>query len=398
MSVTSSRRTAFLHHLLAGSEIALCTVLLIGALLLGQSLSRVLRDNAWLNEEHVLTVDISASPKQYQEPGARAAMYRKLIRDVQALPGVASAGFASVLPLQGQATGQNVDLLEIPNPDTRQPNANLRFISPGYDDAIGLAPSAGRSLRESDWGRPLVLVSESLTREYPGRNLVGMHFQWRPPGSGKPLSLEIAGVLHDVRANAEETPVLVVYIPYWIWPPWSPSVVVRSAADPAGIAANVQRMLRASYGEIPVTHVETLRQMLAGAVASRRFLTQLGVVFAASATFLAALGLYGVIALAAARRRQEIAIRIAIGASRPEVFRMVIWQAARLTLVGVAVGAICGMEIERVIASLLYAVRPAEPWIYAGACAIVLVVALLASFLPALRAARVDPLVALKYE
>jgi len=397
-SVTSSRRTAFVHHLLAGSEIALCTVLLIGALLLGQSLSRVLRDNASMNEDHVLTVDISPSPKQYQEPDARAAMYRKLIRDVQALPGVASAGFASVLPLQGQASGQNVDVLEIPTPDTRQPNANLRFISPGYDDAIGLAPSAGRSLRESDWGRPLVLISESLTREYPGRNLVGMHLQWQSRASGKPLSLEIAGVLHDFRANAEETPVLAVYIPYWIWPPWGPSVVVRSAADPAGIAASVQRMMRASYSEIPVTHVETLRQMLAGAVASRRFLTQLGVVFAGSATFLAALGLYGVIALAAARRRQEIAIRMAVGASRPDVFRMVVWQAARLTLVGVAVGAFCGMEIERAIASLLYAVRPAEPPIYAGACAIVLAVALLASFRPALRAARVDPLVALKYE
>jgi ABC-type antimicrobial peptide transport system permease subunit len=225
-----------------------------------------------------------------------------------------------------------------------------------------------------------------------------MHLQWPVPGTGKTHSLEIAGVLHDFRANAEEPPVLAVYIPYWIWPPWSPSVVVRSAADPAGIAASVQRTIHASYPEIPVTHVETLRQMLAGAVASRRFLTQLGVAFAASAVFLPALGLYGVIALAAARRRHEIAIRIAVGASRSDVFRMVIWQAARLTLAGVAVGAFCGMEIERAIASLLYAVRPADPPVYAAACAIVVAVAFLASFLPALRASRVDPLAALKYE
>lgn len=175
-------------------------------------------------------------------------------------------------------------------------------------------------------------------------------------------------------------------------------MVVRSAADPAGIAAGVRRMLHDSYSEIPVTHVETLRQLLAGAVASRRFLTQLGVVFAASATALAALGLYGVIALAAARRRQEIAIRIAVGASRPDVFRMVIGQAARLTLAGVAVGAFGGMEIERVITSLLYGTRPADPFMYAAACAIVVAVAFVASFLPALRASRVDPLTALKYE
>jgi len=397
-SVTSSRRTAFVHRLLAGSEIALCTILLICALLLGQSLSRVLRDNAWLNEERVVTVDIAPSPKQYQEAADRARMYRRLMQDVRALPGVAGAGLVSALPLKGEIWGQNVEVVEIPTPGSSQPNANMRFISPGYEEAIGLAPSAGKLLRESDWGREVALVSESLARQYPGRNLVGMHLRWPVPGSGKAVSLEIAGVLHDVRANAEETPVLAVYIPYWIWPPWNPSVVVRSAADAAGVAASVQRMLHASYGEIPVTNVETLRQLLEGAVASRRFLTQLGVVFAASATFLAALGLYGVIALAAARRRQEIAIRIAIGASRPDIFRMVIWQGSRLTVAGVIVGAFCGMQIERLIASMLYAVQPAEPPIYAVACAIVIVVALLASFLPALRAARVDPLVALKYE
>jgi putative ABC transport system permease protein len=271
-------------------------------------------------------------------------------------------------------------------------------MSPGYGDAIGLTPSSGRSIQESDWGRNVVLISESLARLYPGRNLVGMHLQWQVPGTGKALSLEIAGVLQDVRADAEAAPPPVVYIPYWLWPPWNPSVVVRSAAGSAGIAGSVHRMLHDLYGEIPVTHVETLRQLLAGAVASRRFLTQLGVVFAASATALAALGLYGVIALAAARRRQEIAIRIAVGASRPEVFRMVIAQAARLTLAGVAVGAFCGFAIQRAITSLLYAARPGDPVMYATACAIVIAVALLASFLPALRASRVDPLAALKYE
>jgi putative ABC transport system permease protein len=397
-SVTSSRRTAFVHRLLAGSEIALCTVLLICALLLGQSLSRVLRDNAWLNDERVLTVDIAPSPKQYQDASARTGVYRKLLQEVRALPGVTSAGLVSALPLKGEVWDQNVDILEVPTPDAKQPTANIRFISPGYDSAIGLAPVAGRSLQESDWGRDLVLVSESLARQYPGRNLVGMHLQWPRPGSGKMLSLEVAGVLRDVRANAEETPVLAVYIPYWIWPPWGPSVVVRSATDPAGIAASVQKMMHASYAEIPVTHVETLRQLLSGAVASRRFLTQLGVVFAASAVFLAALGLYGAIALAAARRRQEIAIRMAVGASRPVVFRMVIGQAARVTLAGVAVGAFCGMQFERAITSLLYDVRPADPPIYVAACAIVIAVASLASFLPAMRAARVDPLAALKYE
>jgi putative ABC transport system permease protein len=224
-----------------------------------------------------------------------------------------------------------------------------------------------------------------------------MHLNWREP-EGKILSFEIAGILRDFRADAEKTPVLAVYIPYWIWPPWSPSIVVRTAADPAGVAASVRGMIHDTSPQSPVTRIETLRQGLDNAVSSRRFLTRLGAVFAVSATFLAMLGLYGVVSLGAARRRREIAIRIAVGASHPDIFRMVIAKALRLTLTSVALGLFCGVGIERAIVSLLYDVRAADPALYAGACAVVVVVALLASVLPALRAAGGDPVVALKYE
>lgn len=398
LSVGSSRRTAFLHDLLAGLEIALCTVLLVCALFLAESLSRVLRDNAWLNEEHVLSVDIAPSPKQYQDDGPRIDLYRKLVRAARQLPGVTDAGLVSAVPLRGETWKQDVDFAEVPTPEVSRPVANLRFVSPGYDDAIRLALISGRSLRQSDWGHEVALVSESLTRLYPGRNLVGMHIKWQAPATGKSLSLEIAGIMADVRAGAEQSPVLTVYIPYWIWPPWGPSLVVRTAVDPMGIAAAMRKMVRDTDSQVPVTRVETLRDVLDTAVASRRFLTRLGVVFAASATFLAALGLYGVVSLAAARRRHEIAIRIAVGASHPDVFRMVILRALWLTLASVAVGICCGAGVERIIASLLYEVRPADLGVYAGACAIVTAVGLVASLLPALRAARVDPVVALKYE
>jgi predicted permease len=397
-NMSSSRRTAFLHDLLAGSEIALCTVLLICALLLGESLSRVLRDNAWLNEERVLTIEIGPSPKQYQSASTRAALYRKLIQSSRALPGVANAGLVSALPLRGEMWGSNVEFAEMPMPENSRPNANFRFISPGYDDSIGLALVRGRSLQDSDFGRPLILISENLARQYPGRNVVGMHLKWRRPEGPKELSLEVAGVIRDVRADAEEKPVLAVYIPYWIWPPWQPSLVVRTAGDPAAVVASVRRMIRDTDNQVPVTRVETLRQVLDGAVASRRFLTLLGVVFAASATVLAALGLYGVVSLAAARRRREIAIRMAVGASHPEVFRMILLRAAKLTIASVAAGVFCGVGVERAILSLLYDVRPADVTIYAGACGIVIAVGILASLLPALRAAQVDPVVALKWE
>ncbi|HTX34885.1 MAG TPA: ABC transporter permease [Bryobacteraceae bacterium] len=398
-NVSSSRRNVIAHDLLAGSEITLCTVLLICAVLLGQSLSRVLRDNAWLNEQRVVTIEIGPSPKQYQKSAARIELYRNLLRDTRELAGVTAAGLINALPLKGGMWGGDVDFAEAPRAEINRPTANFRFISPDYDDGIGLGLVDGRRLRESDFGRPVMWISENLARQYPGRNPLGMHMQWRVPDTGKKLSLEVAGVVRDARTEAEQAPTLTVYIPYWIWPPWNPALVVRTAGpDPAGVAAGVQRMIRRTHGEVPVLRVETLRQMLDSAVASRRFLTRLGVVFAASATFLAALGIYGVVSLATARRRREIAIRIAVGASHPEIFRMVIGKAARLAVASAAVGLAGGMAVERAMLSLLYEVRPGELATYAGACGIVMAVALGASFVPALRAARVDPVVALKYE
>jgi ABC-type antimicrobial peptide transport system permease subunit len=157
-------------------------------------------------------------------------------------------------------------------------------------------------------------------------------------------------------------------------------------------------MIRRVAPQVPVTRVETLRQVLDGAVASRRFLTQLGIVYAVSATLLAALGLYGVVSLAVTRRQREIAIRVALGASNPDVFGMVIAKALRLALSSVAAGLLCGAGAERAIVSVLYDARPADPAIYTGASLIVISVALLASMMPAMRAARVDPVAALKHE
>ena len=396
--LSSSRRSTLMHNALAGAEIALCTILLICALLLGQSLSRVLRDNAWLNQERVVTVEIAPSPKQYQKSAARVELYRNLLEETRQLPGVSSAGLINALPLHGEMWGESVDLVEAPRSEVQQPIANFRFISPGYDDGIGLALVSGRRLQESDFGRPLIWISEGLAREYTERSPVGTHMQWHQPDTGKSLSLEVAGVMRDVRAEAEKKPPLIVYMPYWIWAPWDPTLVVRASVDPAGVAVGVQRLLRRAHGEVPVLRVETLRDTLNEAVASRRFLTSLGAVFAASATFLAALGIDGVVALATAGRRREIAIRITMGASHPKILRTVLAKAAGLSIISSAVGLAVGFALARAMGSLLYEVRPADPMVYAVACAIVMAIGLAAGLVPAARAAWLDPVVTLKYE
>jgi len=396
--LSSSRLSARTHGALAGAEIALCTMLLICALLLSQSLSRVLEDNVLLNQERVITVEIAPSPKQYQNAAARVGLYRDLLEATRQLPSVTHAGLISALPLHGEVWNAGVDLVEVPRTEIQQPVANTRFMSPGYDDGIGLALVSGRRLQESDFGRPLAWISESLAREFPGRTPVGMHMRWQQPGTRKELSLEVAGIVRDVRADAEKKAPSTVYMPYWIWPPWNPTIVVRVATDPAGVAAGVQRLIRRTHGEVPVTRVEALRDTLQEAVALRRFLTGLGALFAASAAFLATLGIYGVVALATARRRREIAIRLAMGASHSKIMRTVLAKAAWLSAVSAAAGLAGGFGLARAMVSLLYEVRTADPVVYATASVIVVAIALAASLVPAIRAARVDPIRTLKYE
>ena len=222
--------------------------------------------------------------------------------------------------------------------------------------------------------------------------------RWHQPGTGKALSLEVAGVVRDVRREAEKKAPLTVYMPYWIWPPWGPTLVVRASGDPKGVATGVQRLIRRAHGEVPVILVETLRETLNHAVASRRFLTRLGIVFAASAAFLVTLGIYGVVALATARRGREIAIRMTMGASHSKILRMVLAETVALSGISSAAGLVCGFALARAMVSLLYEVRPADPVVYAAAWAIVVAIALAASLVPATRAARVDPVVTLKYE
>ena len=186
------------------------------------------------------------------EASPRTKLYRNLLQETRQLPGVAGAGLINNLPLHGQMWVDSVEFVEAPRRDLDRPLANFRFFSPGYDEGIGLALLTGRRLAESDFGREAMWISESLARQYPGRSPIGMHMQWQDPDTNKPMSLEVAGVVRDVRANAEQTPIPVVYIPYWIWPPWNPSLVIRTAANPAGVAAGVQRMIRRTHGEVPI--------------------------------------------------------------------------------------------------------------------------------------------------
>ncbi|MGH9401388.1 MAG: ADOP family duplicated permease [Terriglobia bacterium] len=398
-TTTGGRATARLRDILAGAEVALCTVLLIAALLLAQSLGRVLKENSWLEVQHAVAVDLIAPSNEYGTQAKLQPLYDKLLRIVKALPGVRAAGFSNALPLRGSMWGNSVDFQEVPQPENKQTNANFRFISPEYFEAIGLPLARGRFFAPSDEGQDEVVISEGVAREaLPGRNPIGMHLRWHIPYTAKPLFCRVTGVVADARTEADQQAPPIVYFPYWVWSPNKISLVVRTTADPRSTATDVRQAIRRLDNQIAVPREETLQDVVSEAVAPRSFLTWLGILFAAFATFLAALGLYGVISLSVTQRTHEIGVRMALGARPVNVLLMVLKKGLRLSLAGVAAGLACGFLLTRLIASLLYGVKPADPLTFIIVSIVLTCVALLACYIPARRATKVDPMTALRCE
>jgi predicted permease len=396
---SAAHGSARLRDLLVGFEVALCTVLLSGSTLLGTSLSRVLQDNEWLRADHVLTADLAIPWKDYSTLPLRQQLGDRLLRNVETLPGFRSAGISNAVPLRGTVWTDGVDIQEEPGTGKEGPMANFRFVSPGFFSALGQPLLQGRFFDEHDTGTEKVVISEGVARQVlHGRNPIGLHVRWHSPETGKELLCEITGVTADARTDADEQPPLTLYFPHWLWTDGQVTLVVRTGADPRSIEAGLRQKVRATDPQIAIPHTETMHDVVEGAVAPRRFVVWLGTLFAAFATFLAALGLYGVIALAVAQRTQEIGIRMALGARGVTVVRMVLAKGIRLSLAGLVTGIAGALAAARLIANLLYGVKPGDPATYAAVGAVLLGVTLLACYLPARCATRVDPMTALRCE
>jgi putative ABC transport system permease protein len=396
---SAARGSARLRDLLVGFEVALCTVLLAGSLLLTTSLGRVLQDNQWLRADHVVTADLAIPWKDYSTSPQRQQLSDRLLRNVETIPGLRSAGVTSALPLRGTVWTDSVNIQEEPQTAQDGPSANLRFVSPGYFGSLGLSLEQGRFFTEGDSGKEKVVISEGIARKVlHGRNPIGLHVRWNSPETGKELLCEITGVARDARTDADEEAPLTLYFPHWLWSGGSFALVARTDTDPRAIEANLRQKIHATDPQIAIPRIETMQDIVETAVAPRRFVVWLGTLFAAFATFLAALGLYGVIALAVSQRTQEIGIRMALGARGVTVVRMVLAKGVRLSLAGIVIGLAGALAATRLIANLLYGVKPNDPATYAAVSAVLLGVTLLACYLPARRATRVDPMTALRCE
>jgi putative ABC transport system permease protein len=395
------------HHrpraALVAGQVALSLVLLVGAGLLMRSFERLLATQPGFQPEHVLTASVSLPGAQYKQDQQIRSFYRELIERLQQLPGAKMAGASTDLPLEAGWTH-----LFTPEGYQPPPGAGLNLCSHSvilgdYLQTLRVPLVRGRYFTERDkpGSTPALIVSESLAKRYwPNQDPVGKRVKWGPPESNNPW-LTIVGVVGDVKQGALDGATMPhTYEPYGQHdvPASSLNLAVRAAGDPGGLASALRAAVWGLDRQLAVAQVRTMNQVIGDSTAPRRFNLYLLVTFAALAVALAAIGIYGLIAYSVAQRTHEIGIRMTLGAQRGDVTRLVVGQGALLVGAGVVIGVIGALVLTRFLASFLYGVSPTDPVTFAGVVVVLAGVGLLASYIPARRATKVDPMVALRCE
>jgi putative ABC transport system permease protein len=376
-----------LRGLLVAGELALAIMLLIGAGLMVKSFWRMHARPPGFAPESVLTMKLRLAGPQYREEPAQQAYMRELLRRMESAPGVESAGVSTWCLFEG-----------VPFPSDTKPKQQhvirLNAASTGYLKAMGMRLLRGRWLNDADSGGGSVLLNESMARQAFGAvDPIGRRISTPDPAT-------VVGIVADLKyAQLDADPPAEIYVPYRQSPFFGgASLAVRTAGDALAMAPAMRKLISGIDPTQPVYNVKTLEQALADSVAPRRFNLFLMGTFAAAALLLALVGIYGVIAYSVAERTREIGVRMALGAQRHEVVRMVVREGMAMALAGMATGLAGAWGLTHVIASLLYDVKANDPATFAAVAAALAATAMLACCVPALKAARVDPMVALRYE
>jgi putative ABC transport system permease protein len=377
------------------AEVALAMVLLVGAGLLIRTVVGLGRVDPGFDAAHALTARLPFGGPRYSAARARGAFLNDLARRLEALPGVQAVGAANLLPL-GTINWEGA---RIEGRDDSSRTTLVSTVAGHYLRAMGIPLLQGRDFTasETELGEPVAIINETMAHRYwPRQSALGRRIRFGTDASWR----TIVGIFRDAKQGSLQAAVRdQVYIPYGQQYSWSTmSLIARTASDPLQVVGMARAELARLDPNLPLYDVQSLETVVRRSYWDRRLYRSMFSVFASVALFLAAIGIYGVIAYAVAQRTHEIGVRVALGATRRDVMRLVVGQGLGLALAGVGVGALGAIGITRLLASLLYGVGPLDPVSFGGMAVVLAGVALLASYLPARRAARVDPMVALRNE
>ena len=389
------------------AQVSLALMLLVGAGLLLKSFAKLQAEELGFRPERLIALRLHPSPEQYTTPEAVMALYREVVGQVGAVPGVEAVSYVNFIPVA--RTGVPTPLLTPARqaPDGDSASAKYNLVAPGYFEMMGIPVRKGRGIVESDMSpsSPAIVVNNTLAEQYwPGENPIGQRLTVFKQVSGRedfrePVHGEVVGVVGDIRSSGPGLPAgPEVFLPFARNPWRNVYLTIRARGEPEAIIGQIRRAALAVEPDMPVDDLRTMDEMLALRLARRRLDTGLLGTFAAAALLLAAVGIYGVVAYAVSQRRHEIGIRMALGATPGGVVRLVVRQGLVLAAIGVTLGTLGALALSRVLAGMLYQVSAVDPLVFGGIALLLVAVAVAASMVPAVRAARLDPSIALRQD
>jgi putative ABC transport system permease protein len=387
-------------------EIGLALVLLVGAGLLLRSFSTLTRVSPGFLTQNLLVVNLPLSPLKYTDNTARTSLVERILERVRVLPGVTGASMTTTLPMAGAGSTIHFNRAAYPpkGPDDYV-MAGYRAVTPEYLSTLGVPLRRGRMLseRDRDGGPRVVVINESMAEQYfPDRDPLGQRLQLGTEPDPDFPTLEVVGIVGDLKQSFEAGSQSEMFVPYGQYPDailasmyLNTALVVRTTDNPADLTSAVRAAILEIDAGQPLVNVRTMEGAMAGTVSQPRFQMTLLMIFASLAVALAAVGVYGVMAYTVSQRTPEIGVRMAVGASPNQVVALVVWQGAQLALMGVVLGLIAAALAAGAMQTLLFDVKGLDPLTFAVAPIVLGLAALLASYIPARRAAHISPLVAL---
>ncbi|HZS05557.1 MAG TPA: ABC transporter permease [Blastocatellia bacterium] len=391
------------RSLLVVSEVALTLILLAGAGLLTKSFLQLRNVNPGFRADHLLVLDVVLPKLKYAEKNQIAGFFEQALARIAALPGVESVGATDALPLSGNNISGSFTIEGRPPADpANRPNANRRSVSPDYFRAMGITLVKGRAFTEQDTteSQPVVIINETMAKRFwPNEEVIGKRLKRGSADDNTSPWLEVVGVVNDVKHSALNKPARQeMYLPFTQAPSNYMAFAVRTPGDPAKLVPAVRDAVFSVDKDQPVGSVGTMEELMAQSAAPWRLAMQTLGLFAALAMLLASVGLYGVMAYSVAQRTHEIGIRMALGARAPDVMKLVVSHGMKLVVSGVMIGMAGSFALTRLMKNLLFGVSPTDPLTFVTVPLVLAVVALVACYLPARRATKTDPMIALRYE